>query len=734
MAARLNRYLERVAEVLAGEPANMIFPWSASRSVALPTFRDNTGFAGRCAIVGCMDFLKGIAKAGGIDFFEVGNGRPDTDYAGKGAKVLELLEAGYSFVVCHINSPDEAAHMHDRDMKIRCIGHRPACSHSRGGVPAVSARGAGWPDGRARSLHEPAPRTGAGRRPFVHPVPFVIWNDRDCDGVSRFDEESVREGRFGRARSTIWSCCGSWVGAAQDAASVEERRRAPAGARARFLPSEGVPLSGMGPLLLDLLYDPQFARDRVEILPWLLQIDAAHVVMLAERNILARGGAAGLLRVNRELAARGREGKPVIEPPPIHRGLYMVYERHYIDRLGPEVGGAAHSRNDINATIARVRLRSELIAVLEAGDALVGAALGLARDHAGTAMSGFTHFQPAQPTTFGHYLAGVASELLRSLDLLAGAFGVVNRSPLGAGAGLGTSFDIDRERTSSLLGFDGVILNSLDAVASRDYAVQVLAALSMFGNIVTRLSFDLQTWGSHAYGFLRWPDHLVSTSSMMPQKRNAFVLENIRGRAAVPAGALVAMLVGLKNTPFSNSVEVGSEATSHLWPALAAGRTMIGLTELVLREVEVDSGRTHRFLKDGETTMTALADHLVARHGLPFRTAHDAVGRLLQRAAPGELLSAAAVLSGLQEALRHVAGLDVLLDEGEVARALDPLAGVQASRHGGGPAPESVRAQLAELKDARQGLAARVTAWQRSLEGAEARLDEAVGSLMEVQG
>jgi argininosuccinate lyase len=494
------------------------------------------------------------------------------------------------------------------------------------------------------------------------------------------------------------------------------------------------------PVLFDLLYDPQFARDLAEVLPWLLQIDAAHVVMLAERGVLPRAAAAGLLRVNRELAARGQAEEPVIEPPQVHRGLYMVYERHYVDRLGPEVGGAAHvarSRNDINATIARMRLRNELLALLEASGALVGAALGLACDHAGTAMSGFTHFQPAQPTTFGHYLAGVASELLRSLDLLAGAFDTVNRSPLGAGAGLGTSFAIDQELTASLLGFDGVILNSLDAVASRDYAVQVLAALSMVGTTLTRLSFDLQTWGSHAYGFLRWPDHMVSTSSMMPQKRNAFVLENIRGRAAGPAGALAATLLGLKNTPFSNSVEVGSEATSHLWPALAAGRTMVGLTELMLREVEVDSGRMLGFLKEGETTMTALADHLVARHGLPFRTAHDAVGLLLQRGIsgePGKPLSAAAVRAGLQEALRQVAGRDVLLVEGEIARALDPLASVQASRHGGGPAPEAVRAQLAELEAARQGLAARVTAWRRGLEGAEARLGAAVGSLMEIQG
>jgi argininosuccinate lyase len=486
-------------------------------------------------------------------------------------------------------------------------------------------------------------------------------------------------------------------------------------------------------VLFDLLYEPQFAHDRQEVLPRLLRIDAAHVLMLAERGILPRETAAGLLRVNRELAARAQAGEAVVEPPQSHRGLYMVYERHYVDRLGPEAGGAAHvarSRNDLNATVARMRLRDELLTLLAAGGELAGAVLELARDHAGTAMSGFTHFQPAQPTTLGHYLAGVASELLRSHELLAGAYANVNRSPLGAGAGLGTSFPIDRERTASLLGFDAVVANSLDAVASRDYAVQVLAALSSLGITLTRLSFDLQTWGSRAYGFLRWPDHLVSTSSMMPQKRNAFVLENIRGRAAGPAGALAALLLGLKNTPFSNSVEAGSEAIAHLWPALAAGRTAVQLTELMLREVEVDSERMQRFLEREETTMTALADHLVARHGLPFRTAHDAVGRLLQGAPEVDLRSAAAVQGGLQEALREVAGREVLLDESEIALSLDPLACIQAARYGGGPAPESVGGQLTSLDEARQGLAARVTAWRQRLDRAETSLDEAVTALL----
>ena len=198
VAARLNRYLVRAAKVLADEPANMIFPWSASRSITLPAFRENTGFKGRSAIVGCMDFLKGIAKAGGIDFFKVGNGRPDTDYAAKGAKVLELLDEGYSFVVCHINSPDEAAHMHDREMKIQCIEAidrhvlGPIAEYLRSHREKIGGLMVA-PDHYTNLLLGPV-RADAHS---LHPVPFVIWNGRDCDGVSRFDEDSVREGRFG---------------------------------------------------------------------------------------------------------------------------------------------------------------------------------------------------------------------------------------------------------------------------------------------------------------------------------------------------------------------------------------------------------------------------------------------------------------------------------------------------------------------------------------------------------
>jgi 2,3-bisphosphoglycerate-independent phosphoglycerate mutase len=201
VAELINAYLVAVARILAAEPANMLFPWSASRALALPTFAEATGFEGRAAVVGSMDFLQGIALAGGLEFFKVGNGRPDTDYAAKGRMARELLASGRDFVVCHINGPDEASHMGDLELKIRCIERIDA--HVVGPIveffrerPAELGAVMVVPDHYTNY-------TAAGRhgeRSDAHsldPVPFALWNGRDRDEARAFSEDGVLAGRHG---------------------------------------------------------------------------------------------------------------------------------------------------------------------------------------------------------------------------------------------------------------------------------------------------------------------------------------------------------------------------------------------------------------------------------------------------------------------------------------------------------------------------------------------------------
>lgn len=200
LAQRLNRYLQGVARLLEREPANMLFPWSPSVVLKLTPFREMVGFEEPVAIVGCLDFLHGIAKAGQLDFFKVGNGQPDTDYAGKGAKTVELLASGYGLVICHINGPDEAAHMGNVQLKIESLEKIDEFI-----VGPIIEYFQDHPDELGGVLVAPdhftnyIPNIQEKRRMDVHsadPVPFALWNGRDRDATRYYSEDDVLVGKY----------------------------------------------------------------------------------------------------------------------------------------------------------------------------------------------------------------------------------------------------------------------------------------------------------------------------------------------------------------------------------------------------------------------------------------------------------------------------------------------------------------------------------------------------------
>lgn len=429
------------------------------------------------------------------------------------------------------------------------------------------------------------------------------------------------------------------------------------------------------PELHRLLYAPAFARDAHDVLPLLLRINAAHVVMLDRCGILDRSSAIALLRANDAIAAAP------IEAPDSHRGLYAVFEHELIARAGEEAGGSVHvarSRNDINATVARLRVRQLVLAVVDDLHALQASLLERASQRATSVMPGFTHFQPAQPATFGHYLAGVAAELDRATNRLLDVDAELDACPMGACAGFGTSFDIRPDLVAELLGFSTPVSSSLDAVASRDFVVDFLSAAALLGTTLTRIANDLQHWASNAYRFIGWPDDFVSTSSIMPQKRNAFVLETIRGKAATAAGEWVSAVIGMKNTPFTNGIEVSAEVVERATPAASDTSTALRLMTLLIENMDVHTDVMEQAARAGDITATALADVLVRKYGIAFRTAHDAVGKMVSSGV------------SLQESL------GVPIDPADVA--LDPRTVVESAVAGGGPAPSSVARQLDALR------------------------------------
>ncbi|MPZ26899.1 MAG: hypothetical protein GEV12_10885 [Micromonosporaceae bacterium] len=240
-------------------------------------------------------------------------------------------------------------------------------------------------------------------------------------------------------------------------------------------------------------------------------------------------------------------------------------------------------------------------------------------------------FQAAMPVSYGWYLLGVALALGRDVDALVAAAEGLHSCPLGAGAVAGTDLPIDPARTAALLGFRGPVRHALDAVASRDVLLRLLAAAAGLAVTLSRLATDLQLWSTEELGFVRFPDRLVGGSSAMPQKRNAFLLEHLKAKPGQVIGAWTAAAGTIAATPFTNTIEVGTEATEQVWPGLAAAEQAVLLAQVLVSGARPVPERMAQRAESGFTTATAIANQLV-QQGIPFRTAHHQVGEAVRRA------------------------------------------------------------------------------------------------------
>ncbi|GHF69379.1 argininosuccinate lyase [Streptomyces mashuensis] len=408
------------------------------------------------------------------------------------------------------------------------------------------------------------------------------------------------------------------------------------------------------------------------------EVDRAHLLMLERRGIADPAKVRALLAEIEALRATGFAG---VRDRPAPRGRYLSYESYLIERLGADTGGVLHtgrSRNDLNATTVRLRLRQPYAALLEETRQLLAVLRARAEEHRDVVMPAYTHRQPAVPITYGHYLLGLANAVLWGLDGLLHAGEEMDVNPLGAGAVGGTSVAVDPEHTTRLLGFRAPAPNSLHAVASRDFVLRLLSATGVLGVGVARAAQDFSVWTTEEAGLLHVPDDLVGSSSMMPQKRNPFPLEHIHGKAAAPLGGYVGAASAMLTAGYTNAIAVGTEAVAHLWPALRNITEAVVLMRLFADGTRPVPARMTERAEQGYTAATHLAERLVA-DGVPFRSAHHEVGRM--------------VLDGLAAGtpLDQVAG--GRLEPGTLA----PAAVVAATDFGGGPGPASTRHALEAL-------------------------------------
>ena len=422
-------------------------------------------------------------------------------------------------------------------------------------------------------------------------------------------------------------------------------------------------------------------------------VDLAHVLMLDKQKIIDRDIAKQLLSALLVLFDEGIPEEVFDERfEDVHAGI----ESLLIESVGMDVGGRMHmgrSRNDEVATCIRIKLREDMLkqmsALLKVREVLVT----LAEQHIETAMPGFTHMQHAQPTTLAHHLLAYEQAFSRDFDRLKDTYVRVNQSPLGAAAFASTGYPINREYTASLLGFDGLVTNTMDAVATRDFALETLADLSILMATTSRLCEELIIWSTSFVKFVTLDDAFCSTSSIMPQKKNPDTAEIMRAKSGSVFGAFAGALLTVKGLPMSYNRDL-QELTPHIWRGMRDVKESLRLLIDMLSSATFDTERMKEEAGKGFSTATELADTLVRTYGLPFRTAHNVVGRAVQK---GSLS-----LSTLEEAALEVGGGISLVDKGLTQQNIDDVLDVSYSlalrKATGGPAPFAVRIAIEERK------------------------------------
>ena len=355
-------------------------------------------------------------------------------------------------------------------------------------------------------------------------------------------------------------------------------------------------------------------------------VNEAHVLALAKCGAIKQPVSRKILRALHALEKHKFSSRRAED-------VHVLVEDFVTRQTGQAVGGFMHlgkSRNDQVATAIRMTLREEILALIELLLSFELSIIRAAAKYADTVFPGYTHLQPAQPISFGHYLIANCFSFIRDTERLLEAYSRVNLSPMGAAALAGTSFALDRTFIASVLGFDGTVEASLDAVGSRDFALEALSVFALTASDLSRIASDLLFYSSAEVALIKVPDEFASTSSIMPQKKNLDSLELIRakcGRVATNFNAALSLMHGL-TSGYNLDYQ---ELTPLLWQSTDELSSCLRILSALMPRIEPDEHVAERdYLQF--TAATEIANLLVRIENLPFRTAHQKVGLLVKTA------------------------------------------------------------------------------------------------------
>jgi argininosuccinate lyase len=353
----------------------------------------------------------------------------------------------------------------------------------------------------------------------------------------------------------------------------------------------------------------------------------AHTIMLYENKIITKKEATKVLLALEKLKKENLSVKSDSED------IHELIEFLVIKKAGKQAGGKMHtarSRNDQVSLDIRMKIRDDINTLCSCLLDMIETLVTLAEQNNDAIMPLYTHLQQAQVGVFSHYLLAYADTLFRDLDRLYVTYGRVNQSPLGAGPVGGTSLPIDRQSTAKMLGFKGLVENSIDATGSRDFVAEYVGQIAILMTNLSRLAEDFILWSTSEFSFIELSDKFASTSSVMPQKKNPDILELTRGKTAQVIGYQMAILSNIKGLPSGYSRDLQQIKTS-IWPTSKIAISALLVINVMLKTMKVNKYKMKKAIDAGYSISLDIAEYLV-KEGLPFRTAHKIVGHLVQTA------------------------------------------------------------------------------------------------------
>ena len=424
--------------------------------------------------------------------------------------------------------------------------------------------------------------------------------------------------------------------------------------------------------------------------------DKAHIVMLTEEKLIHLNDGKAILKELRQLEKNGVEKIRWEEGGGMYSG-----EQYLIRRLGYDIGGRIHlgrSSGDLEAVRRRIEGREYLLKLMKNINHLRDSALQVAEQNLDSVMPGYTHSQHAQPTTLGHQLMAWASALERDFERAVQAYSRVNQSPAGAAIMTGSSFPLNRHRTSELLGFDKVLRNTFDAILNEEVTLDTLMTVSTVHLNLAKWASDINFWFTSESGYIDIPDRFCGTSSIMTQKRNPDSLEYMRGAASVAMGGLV--------TAFSVQKAASGDTTldpRYMDYALTeslnlADRHLNWMSEL-LPALKVNKDRMKYMAGAYWAQATDVAAALVKENNIPWRTAHQIVGILVRFSYERNIKPQDVTPELIKEAAIEYMGESVDISNQTLAKALDPIEFVKARTLYGGPSASECTNRLNDYLD-----------------------------------